>query len=234
MADTQAARLASQTPGTEAEFLALTEGLRPQRSSAPVSILVVDDDDHIREVCRAVAAECGMKASDVSTAEEALQVLEFSSVDIPLTDLRLPGTSGLELLKKVSVTHPDVAVVMLTQYGTIDSAVEATRIGAADYVTKPFRLEELRPPRAKPAFRRAERQFDSGAAGGKLHAGRFPGRGGRSLRLARRAEECFAPCHSSLCRRRRATRDKGAERGRALGRKCPSRSTRIGLAAGRS
>jgi hypothetical protein len=51
MADTQAARLATQTSGAEAEFLALTEGMRPQRSSAPVSILVVDDDDHIREVC---------------------------------------------------------------------------------------------------------------------------------------------------------------------------------------
>lgn len=144
MADAQAARLASRTPEAEAEFLTLTEGMGPYKGGAPVSLLVVDDDDHIREVCRAVAAACGMKAADVCTAEEALEVLEFSSVDILLTDLRLPGTSGLELLKKVTVTHPDVAVVMLTQYGTIDSAVEATRIGAADYVTKPFRVEELR------------------------------------------------------------------------------------------
>ena len=144
MADAQAARMASRTPEAEAEFLALTESMGPQGGGAPVNLLVVDDDDKIREVCRAVAAECGMKAADVGTAEEALEVLEFSSVDILLTDLRLPGTSGLELLKKVSVTHPDVAVVMLTQYGTIDSAVEATRIGAADYVTKPFRFEELR------------------------------------------------------------------------------------------
>jgi two-component system response regulator HydG len=81
---------------------------------------------------------------DVGTGEEALEVMEISSVDILLTDLRLPGTSGLDLLRKVSVTHPDIAVVMLTQYGTIDSAVEATRLGAADYVTKPFRVEELR------------------------------------------------------------------------------------------
>jgi two-component system response regulator HydG len=144
MADTQAARLATRTPEAEAEFLTLTESMSPHKGGAPVSLLVVDDDDHIREICRAVAAECGMKAADVSTAEEALEVLEFSSVDILLTDLRLPGTSGLELLKKVTVTHPDVAVVMLTQYGTIDSAVEATRIGAADYVTKPFRVDELR------------------------------------------------------------------------------------------
>jgi two-component system response regulator HydG len=107
-------------------------------------LLLVDDDDHIREVCRSVAEDCGMKVTDVSTAEEAVEVMEVSSVDILLTDLRLPGTSGLELLRRVTQTYPDIAVVMLTQYGTIDSAVEATRMGAADYVTKPFRVEELR------------------------------------------------------------------------------------------
>ncbi len=110
----------------------------------PMHLLVVDDDEHVREVCRTVAEECGMRVADVSTGEEALDVLEMSPVDILLTDLRLPGASGLELLKRVTVTHPDVAVVMLTQYGTIDSAVQATRMGAADYVTKPFRVEELR------------------------------------------------------------------------------------------
>jgi len=112
--------------------------------SAPLNLLVVDDDGHVRELCHSVALDAGMKPMEVSTAEEALEVMEVLPVDILLTDLRLPGTSGLELLKKVAVIHPDVAVVMLTQYGTIDSAVEATRIGAADYVTKPFRLEELR------------------------------------------------------------------------------------------
>jgi len=144
MADTQTARLSSPGTGASAEFLALTEGLRPRPANTPMSLLVVDDDEHIREICRSVAADCGMRATDVSTAEEALEVLEFSPVDILLTDLRLPGTSGLELLRKVAVTYPDVAVVMLTQYGTIDSAVQATRMGAADYVTKPFRVEELR------------------------------------------------------------------------------------------
>lgn len=139
MAETQVGRLAGQKPQAVTDFLAMTEDMvQPRNGSGPVSLLVVDDDEHTREVCRTVAAECGMKATDVSTAEEALEILEFSPVDILLTDLRLPGTNGLDLLKKVTVTHPDVAVVMLTQYGTIDSAVEATKIGAADYVTKPF------------------------------------------------------------------------------------------------
>lgn len=144
MADAFAGRQGIQAPEAASEFMALTEGLRTRSSNPPLNLLVVDDDEHIREVCRTVASETGMKVLDVSTAEEALELLELSSVDVLLTDLRLPGTSGLELLKRVTVTHPDVAVVMLTQYGTIDSAVQATRMGVADYVTKPFRVEELR------------------------------------------------------------------------------------------
>jgi DNA-binding NtrC family response regulator len=144
MADAQAGRFIHPTTKSTAEFMALTDGLTIPGANAPLQLLVVDDDEHIRDVCRAVGTETGMRVRDVSTAEEALELLEQLSVDILLTDLRLPGTSGLELLRRVAVTHPDVAVVMLTQYGTIDSAVEATRMGAADYVTKPFRVEELR------------------------------------------------------------------------------------------
>ncbi|HUN64408.1 MAG TPA: sigma-54 dependent transcriptional regulator [Candidatus Sulfotelmatobacter sp.] len=144
MADAPAGRLIQPTIKNTAEFMALTDGVTNPSVNPPLHLLVVDDDEHIREVCRTVATDTGMRVRDVGTAEEALELLEQLSVDILLTDLRLPGTSGLELLKRVTVTHPDVAVVMLTQYGTIDSAVQATRMGAADYVTKPFRVEELR------------------------------------------------------------------------------------------
>jgi DNA-binding NtrC family response regulator len=144
MADASPAHQAVAMANEGSEFIGLADGLPPRNSNPPLNLLVVDDDEHIREVCRSVASDTGMKVLDVSTAEEALELLELSSVDVLLTDLRLPGTNGLELLKKVTVTHPDVAVVMLTQYGTIDSAVQATRMGAADYVTKPFRVEELR------------------------------------------------------------------------------------------
>jgi DNA-binding NtrC family response regulator len=74
--------------------------------------------------------------------------LENTAIDVLLTDLMLPQTSGLEL-KRVHDTHPMVPVIVLTQYGTIDSAVTATRLGAVDYVTKPFRIEELR---TRPGF----------------------------------------------------------------------------------
>jgi DNA-binding NtrC family response regulator len=123
---------------------ATSESLAVSREAVPMSILIVDDELTIRETCSAVAEQCGMKATGVATAEEALEILEHSAVDIVLTDLKLPQTNGVELLKQIHDGHPQVSVVVLTQYGTIESAVEVTRMGAVDYVTKPFRIEELR------------------------------------------------------------------------------------------
>ncbi len=115
-----------------------------QSAVLPMNLLVVDDEQHVRQLCADVAIQSGMKVTAVATAEEALAVLENSVVDILMTDLKLPESSGLDLLQQIRDTHPEVAVIVLTQYGTIDSAVTATRLGAVDYVTKPFRLEELR------------------------------------------------------------------------------------------
>ncbi len=110
----------------------------------PMNLLVVDDEQYVRQVCADVAVQSGMKVTTVSTAEDAINILENSAVDILLTDLKLPKSSGLDLLQRVHDQHREVAVIVLTQYGTIDSAVAATRLGAHDYVTKPFRVEELR------------------------------------------------------------------------------------------
>jgi two-component system response regulator HydG len=114
-----------------------------RRAAAP-TVLVVDDEEATRRLCADVAAGAGMNVHAAGSAEEALELLEQYPVDIVLTDLKLPQTSGLELLKRVRAIHPQIAVLVLTQYGSIDSAVEATKLGAADYVTKPFRIEELK------------------------------------------------------------------------------------------
>jgi DNA-binding NtrC family response regulator len=130
------------------------------RQATSMSILIVDDESSIRAACADVAEHCGMKATAVATADEALEVLEQSVVDILLTDLKLQDTSGLDLLKRVADSHPSVPVIVLTQYGTIDSAVAATRLGAIDYVTKPFRIEELR-ARLERATRAVELQQEN-------------------------------------------------------------------------
>ncbi len=112
--------------------------------SATFSLLVVDDEVTTRNLCRDVAVDVGLQVHAAATTEEALEILDQYPVDIVVTDLKVPQIGGLELLKKVRVSNPEIAVVVLTQYGTIATAVEATRLGAADYVTKPFHVEELR------------------------------------------------------------------------------------------
>jgi DNA-binding NtrC family response regulator len=111
---------------------------------AEFSLLVVDDEVTSRNLCRDVAADAGLRAHAVGTTEEALELLEQSAIDIVVTDLKVPQLGGLELLKRIRSLHPQVAVLVLTQYGTIETAVTATRLGAMDYVTKPFHVAELR------------------------------------------------------------------------------------------
>jgi DNA-binding NtrC family response regulator len=108
------------------------------------TVLIVDDENTTRELCRDIVVESGLRTRTASTTEQALEILEQYPVDIVITDLRVPEIGGLELLKRVRETRPQTPVIVLTQYGTIESAVEATRNGAADYVTKPFHIPELR------------------------------------------------------------------------------------------
>ncbi len=121
-----------------------TRAAEPLDRAATITVLVVDDEDEIRNLCRDVAAESGLRVRMAATTEQALEILDQIPVDIVLTDLRVPLLGGVELLKRIRDTYPQTAVLVLTQYGTIESAVEATRMGAVDYVTKPFRVEELR------------------------------------------------------------------------------------------
>ena len=109
-----------------------------------VTVLIVDDEDATRDLCRDVAADSGLRPRTASTTEQAIEILEQYPVDIVITDLRVPERGGIELLKIIRESYPQTAVIVLTQYGTIESAVEATRMGAADYVTKPFHVPELR------------------------------------------------------------------------------------------
>jgi len=112
--------------------------------SSTFSVLIVGDEVSTRNLCNDVALEAGLYVHASATTEQALEILEQHPIDIVVTDLKVPQIGGMELLKKIRASNPDVAVIVLTQYGTIETAIEATRLGAADYVTKPFHVWELR------------------------------------------------------------------------------------------
>lgn len=120
------------------------DAIAPPGRAAALTALIVDDEDKTRILCRDIALESGLQARAASTTEQALDLLDQYPVDIVVTDLRVPQLGGIELLRHIKEAYPHTAVIVLTQYGTIESAVEATRIGAADYVTKPFHVSDLR------------------------------------------------------------------------------------------
>jgi DNA-binding NtrC family response regulator len=112
--------------------------------AVPLSLLIVDDEVVTRSLCADVAAQAGLEVRSSETTEQALEILDRHAVDILVTDLKVPQLGGLDLLKRVKANYPQIAVIVLTQYGTIETAVEATRLGALDYVTKPFHVEDFR------------------------------------------------------------------------------------------
>ena len=106
-------------------------------------ILVVDDEVNIRSALVTLLEKKGHRVCGVGTGEEALEQLEASTPDLVLTDLKMPGISGLEFLRRLKEKWPEIEVVVMTAYGSIDTAVEAMRCGAYDYLTKPVDRERF-------------------------------------------------------------------------------------------
>ncbi|HEY4905207.1 MAG TPA: sigma-54 dependent transcriptional regulator [Candidatus Sulfotelmatobacter sp.] len=109
-----------------------------------LNLLIVDDERPIREACREVAQSLGFNPYVADSAEHAYRLLETQSIDAALIDLRLPGAGGLDALRRIKERRPEAIVIVVTGYGTVQSAVQAMKIGAYDYVTKPFSLDELK------------------------------------------------------------------------------------------
>jgi two-component system, NtrC family, response regulator AtoC len=108
------------------------------------TVLIVDDERTLARAIRGFLIESGYEAETAGDAEEALEQLERLHPDVVFTDVRLPGMSGIELLRRVREFDPAIPVVVMTAYGTIEGAVEAVKLGAFDYLKKPVDLEELR------------------------------------------------------------------------------------------
>src|ERR1700747_2294714 len=116
----------------------------PAAKLTTLNLLIVDDEVTTRNLCNDVALESGLHVYASATTEQALEILDQYPIDIVVTDLKIPKIGGLELIKRIRAGNPQVSIIVLTQYGTIETAIEATRLGAVDYVTKPFHVEELR------------------------------------------------------------------------------------------
>ncbi len=108
------------------------------------TLLLVDDEPNLRKVLGALLSKEGYEVLEAESGEAALEVLKNEDVQVVVSDLRMPGMGGLELLKKIRKGWPRLSCVMLTAHGTIDSAVEALKTGALDFLTKPFDRDEIR------------------------------------------------------------------------------------------
>ncbi len=102
------------------------------------TVLIVDDERYTRDLFKKVLREKNLNALFAANGEEGLKVFSENIVDVIILDQKMPGMSGLDVLKRVKTMDPDVVVVMMTGYGTIEDAVEAMRNGAFHYLTKPF------------------------------------------------------------------------------------------------
>ncbi len=108
------------------------------------TILIVDDEEALREALVKILEDDGYEVIAAESGERAIEILHDYPVDLMLTDIRMPGMSGIDLLKKVREIHHTLGVIILTGYGEIESYIEAMHFGALEYVSKPFKMNELK------------------------------------------------------------------------------------------
>ena len=109
-----------------------------------IRLLVVDDEQSIRRLCMTIGNTLGFACSEAESAEAALANLEAETPDLVLADLKLPNLSGVEFLRQMKAILPRTEVAIMTGHGSIESAVDAMKLGAYDYIEKPFRVEKMR------------------------------------------------------------------------------------------
>lgn len=112
-------------------------------SGRPTTVLVVDDEISVTDILYEDLTEEGYDCITAGTGGDALQQLSAHDADVALLDLKLPDLYGMEVLRKMKSAHPAMAVIVITSYGDIETAVEAMRIGATDFIIKPFELDRI-------------------------------------------------------------------------------------------
>jgi DNA-binding NtrC family response regulator len=112
--------------------------------SDTLHLMIVDDQETIRKLCMTVGASLGLRCTQAESAEAALSRLDTEAPEMILADLMMPNMSGLDFLTEAKRMLPAMEIAIMTGHGSIESAVQAMRLGAYDYITKPFRIEELK------------------------------------------------------------------------------------------
>ncbi len=107
-------------------------------------VLIIEDDNRMREALGQIMSREGYFVETAASGEEAMRLFKEGYYDLVISDLKLPGIDGIEVLKAIREFRPQTAFIVITAYATIDSAVEAMKQGAEDYISKPFNLEEIR------------------------------------------------------------------------------------------
>ncbi|QIJ71276.1 sigma-54-dependent Fis family transcriptional regulator [Thermosulfuriphilus ammonigenes] len=130
-------------------------------------LLIVDDDRSLRQFLDILFSKDGYQVFTAETGKEALKLMEKQPVDVVLADIRMPEMDGLSLLKEIKGRWPQIPVIMITAFASMDTAVSAMREGAFDYVTKPFNLSELRETVAR-ALKKAEKSREGEPKGEQI------------------------------------------------------------------
>jgi two-component system response regulator PilR (NtrC family) len=107
-------------------------------------ILVVDDEESMRKLLEIALGKEGYRLTLAESGKKATEIFDKSSYDLVISDIKMPDMSGVDVLRHIKETDPSVPVIMVTAYASAETAVEALRLGAYDYLTKPFKLEELK------------------------------------------------------------------------------------------
>ncbi|MDH5639315.1 MAG: sigma-54 dependent transcriptional regulator [Nitrospinota bacterium] len=122
-----------------------------------LTVLVADDEKSMQEFFEVMLTREGYQVALASTAEEAIAKIEKLGIDLVITDINMPKSTGMAVLQKSTEVDPDVPVIMITAFASTDTAVEAMKLGAYDYITKPFRVDEIKLVIAKALERRVDK-----------------------------------------------------------------------------
>ncbi len=108
-----------------------------------LKLLLIDDDPNLRRVTELQLIDLGYRVKTAESGEEGLKMVRNGNFDVVVTDIVMPGIDGMEVLKRLNIEFPEIIVIIMTAFGTLDSALIACDDGASDYIVKPFGIQQL-------------------------------------------------------------------------------------------